>query len=74
MTFSLLLHFLVGIESGDLCLLNSEVLPCFSGVITSIKSLGVVDSLLQSLEHLGHWESLPVVGSLPRSSTVFHGR
>ena len=36
MSFSLLLH--AGVESGDQCLLNSEVLSYFSGVIMSIRS------------------------------------
>ena len=30
--------FLSGIESGDQCLLNSEILFCFSGVTMSIRS------------------------------------
>ena len=30
--------FLAGVESADQCLLNSEVLSCFSGVIMSIRS------------------------------------
>ena len=30
--------FLAGVESTDQCLLNSEVLSCFSGVIMSIRS------------------------------------
>ena len=30
--------FLAGVESGDQCLLNSNVLSCFSGVIMSIRS------------------------------------
>ena len=30
--------FLAGVESVDQCLLNSEVLSCFSGVIMSIRS------------------------------------
>ena len=30
--------FLAGVESGNQCLLNSEVLSCFSGVILSIRS------------------------------------
>ena len=32
--------FLAGVESGDQCLLNSDVLSCFSGVILSIRSPG----------------------------------
>ena len=38
------------------------------------RSLSVADGLLQSLEYLGRWELLPVVGSLSGSLTVFHGR
>ena len=30
--------FLAGVESGDQCLLSSEVLSCFSGVTMSIRS------------------------------------
>ena len=30
--------FLAGVESADQCLLNSEVLSCFSGVIMSVRS------------------------------------
>ena len=37
------------------------------------RSLGVVDSLSQSLEYLGRWESLPVVGSLSGSLAVAKG-
>ena len=33
----------------------------------------VVDGPSRSLEYLGRWESLPVVGSLSGSLTVFHG-
>ena len=37
-------------------------------------SLPVADGLSQSLEYLGRWESLPAVGGLSGSLTVFHGR
>ena len=33
----IIISFLVGVESGDQCLLNSELLFCFSGVIVSIR-------------------------------------
>ena len=36
--------------------------------------LSVVDGLSRSLEFLGVWGSLPVVGGLSGSLTVFHGR
>ena len=42
--------------------------------LVSIWALCVVDGLSQSLEYLGRWESLPVVGGLSRSLTGFHGR
>ena len=38
MSFSLSLHFFLGVESGDQCLHNSKVLSCFPGVIMSIRS------------------------------------
>ena len=33
--------FLAGVESGDQCLLNSEVLSCFSGIIMSVRSFSL---------------------------------
>ena len=41
---------------------------------TLYRSLNVVDGFSQSLKFLGLWESLPVVGCLPGSLIVFHGR
>ena len=34
----IIISLLAGVESGDQCLLNSDVLFCFSGVIMSIRS------------------------------------
>ena len=40
--------FLAGVESTDQCLLNSKVLPCFSGVIISIRSFFLLNELNNS--------------------------
>ena len=42
--------------------------------LVSIQSLSVVDGLSRSLENLGRWKSLSVVGGLLVLLTVFHGR
>ena len=56
-----------GIECNGKKVLTKAWLP-----YSRYQSLSVVDGLSQSLEYLGRWELLPVVGGLSGSLTVFH--
>ena len=67
MSVLLLLHFFAGIESGDQCLLNSDVLSCFSGVIMSsirsvfLYSYGIAQLILAGIK----FNLLPLTSLIP---------